>query len=160
MPSLHASPPPMSPQAQTRAVNLPPTTALDVPETPLMMASDNIKPASAFTSPSSSGRFLATSYQQAVLRASTKASSGFNLSRHSSPSSGSDQLCSYSNPPEDIRIGRWCTFRFCKREELSAEMASSREQAWHSKTLPGAIVRFQPTTIAWTGIPLTHVGVG
>uniref|UniRef100_A0A0D2ZVE3 Uncharacterized protein n=1 Tax=Brassica oleracea var. oleracea TaxID=109376 RepID=A0A0D2ZVE3_BRAOL len=43
------------------------------------------------------------------LRASTRVSSGFALFRHSSPSFGSQQLCSYSNPSEDIRIGRWCT---------------------------------------------------
>src|SRR5919202_1062897 len=46
------------------------------------------------------------------LRASTRVSSGFTLFRHSSPSFGSQQPCSYSNPSEDIRIGRWCTFRF------------------------------------------------
>ena len=45
------------------------------------------------------------------LRASTRVSSGFSLFRHSSPSFGSQQLCSYSNPSEDIRIGRWCTPR-------------------------------------------------
>ncbi len=43
------------------------------------------------------------------LRASTRVSSGFTLFRHSSPSFGSQQLCSYSNPSEDIRIGRLCT---------------------------------------------------
>jgi hypothetical protein len=32
------------------------------------------------------------------LRASTRVSSGFTLFRHSSPSFGSQQLCSYSNP--------------------------------------------------------------
>ena len=34
------------------------------------------------------------------LRASTRVSSGFTLFRHSSPSFGSQQICSYSNPPE------------------------------------------------------------
>ena len=43
------------------------------------------------------------------LRASTRVSSGFTLFRHSSPSFGSQQLCSYSNPSEYFRIGRWCT---------------------------------------------------
>ena len=42
------------------------------------------------------------------LRASTRVSSGFTLSRHSSPSFGSQQPCSHSNPSEHIRIGRWC----------------------------------------------------
>src|SRR3978361_2151462 len=42
------------------------------------------------------------------LRASTRVSSGFTLFRHSSPSFGSQQLCSYSNPSENFRIGRWC----------------------------------------------------
>ena len=41
--------------------------------------------------------------------ASTRVSSGFTLPKHSSPSFGSDQRRSYSNPSEDIRIGRWCT---------------------------------------------------
>src|SRR6478609_6354370 len=45
------------------------------------------------------------------LRASTRVSSGFALFRHSSPSFGSDQRRSYSNPSEDIRIGRWCAPR-------------------------------------------------
>src|SRR5438876_12407669 len=45
------------------------------------------------------------------LRASTRVSSGFTLFRHSSPSFGSQQLCSYSNPSENIKIGRWCTLR-------------------------------------------------
>lgn len=45
------------------------------------------------------------------LRASTRVSSGFTLSRHSSPSFGSQQLCSYSNPSEHFRVGRLCAPR-------------------------------------------------
>ena len=37
------------------------------------------------------------------LRASTRVSSGFALFRHSSPSFGSQQLCSYSNPSKKSR---------------------------------------------------------
>lgn len=40
------------------------------------------------------------------LRASTRVSSGFTLFRHSSPSFGSQQLCSYSNPSIDKLPGR------------------------------------------------------
>ena len=42
------------------------------------------------------------------LRASTRVSSGFTLSMQSSPSFGSQRSRSYSNPSEDIRIGRRC----------------------------------------------------
>src|SRR3954471_13042538 len=53
------------------------------------------------------------------LRASTRVSSGFTLFRHSSPSFGSQQLCSYSNPSEDIKIGRWCTLKSSHLRSLS-----------------------------------------
>jgi hypothetical protein len=41
------------------------------------------------------------------LRASTRVSPGFTLLRHSSPSFGSQQICSYSNLSQ-VTIGRWC----------------------------------------------------
>lgn len=63
------------------------------------------------------------------LRASTRVSSGFTLFRHSSPSFGSQQLCSYSNPSEDIRIGRWCT-----REGSHLRSLSLRARVWHPNT--------------------------
>lgn len=42
------------------------------------------------------------------LRASTRVSSGFAPLRHSSPSFGSRQACSHSNPSQKIRVGRRC----------------------------------------------------
>src|SRR5205823_10536697 len=63
------------------------------------------------------------------LRASTRASSGFTLFKHSSPSFGSQQPCSYSNPSEDIRIGRWCTLAGSHLRSLSL-----RVRAWHPNT--------------------------
>ena len=42
------------------------------------------------------------------LRASTRVSSGFALLRHSSPSFGSQQVCSYSNLSQKIMVGRRC----------------------------------------------------
>ena len=42
------------------------------------------------------------------LRASTRVSPGFTLFRHSSPSFGSQHVCSNSNLSPKIRIGRWC----------------------------------------------------
>lgn len=47
------------------------------------------------------------------LRASTRVSSGFALSRHSSPSFGSQHTSSYTNPAlrKGAEIGRWCTLR-------------------------------------------------
>ncbi|KAF7149513.1 hypothetical protein RHSIM_Rhsim02G0139400 [Rhododendron simsii] len=42
------------------------------------------------------------------LRASTKVSSGFAPLRHSSPSFGSRQACSHSNPSQKIKVGRRC----------------------------------------------------
>src|SRR5579883_2243925 len=41
------------------------------------------------------------------LRASTRVSPGFTLLRHSSPSFGSQQMCSHSNLSQ-ATIGRWC----------------------------------------------------
>lgn len=43
------------------------------------------------------------------LRASTRVSSGFAPLRHSSPSFGSRQVCSHSNPSHKIKVGRRCT---------------------------------------------------
>ena len=63
------------------------------------------------------------------LRASTRVSSGFTLCKHSSPSFGSQQLCSYSNPSEDIRIGRWCAPRGSQLRSLSF-----REWVYHPNT--------------------------
>ena len=45
------------------------------------------------------------------LRASTRVSSGFAPLRHSSPSFGSRQACSHSNPSQKIKVGRRCTRR-------------------------------------------------
>uniref|UniRef100_A0ACD5VD64 Uncharacterized protein n=1 Tax=Avena sativa TaxID=4498 RepID=A0ACD5VD64_AVESA len=42
------------------------------------------------------------------LRASTRVSSGFAPLRHSSPSFGSRQACSNSNPTQKIRVGQRC----------------------------------------------------
>ena len=46
----------------------------------------------------------------AHLRASTRVSSGFTLLRHSSPSFGSQQVCSHSNLSQKLMVGRWCRF--------------------------------------------------
>lgn len=43
------------------------------------------------------------------LRTSTRVSSGFILPRHSSPSFGSQRICSYSNLSVNLQIGRCCT---------------------------------------------------
>ena len=48
------------------------------------------------------------------LRASTRVSPGFALFRHSSPSFGSQHLCSNSNLSPKIMIGRWCLFQIRK----------------------------------------------
>ncbi len=56
-------------------------------------------------------RFMDRFARQNPNGASTRVSSGFTLPKHSSPSFGSDRRRSYSNPSEDIRIGRWCTPR-------------------------------------------------
>ena len=45
------------------------------------------------------------------LRASTRVSSGFTLLRHSSPSFGSQQICSNSNLSKNIQIGWWCKLK-------------------------------------------------
>lgn len=46
------------------------------------------------------------------LRASTRVSSGFAPLRHSSPSFGSRQACSHSNPSQKIKVGRRCNPRW------------------------------------------------
>ena len=51
------------------------------------------------------------------LRASTRVSPGFTLLKHSSPSFGSYQICSYSNLSQKIMVGRCC--------------GPFREKAWH-----------------------------
>ena len=53
------------------------------------------------------------------LRASTRVSSGFTLFRHSSPSFGSQHICSYSNLSKNIQIGRWCTLQVSHLHSLS-----------------------------------------
>jgi hypothetical protein len=63
------------------------------------------------------------------LRASTRVSSGFALCRHSSPSFGSQQMCSYSNLSLKIQIGRWCTLAGSHLRSLSL-----RIRVWHPNT--------------------------
>ena len=46
-----------------------------------------------------------------TLRASIRVSSDFALLRHSSPSFGSQQVCSYSNLSQKIMVGRGCALR-------------------------------------------------
>ena len=53
------------------------------------------------------------------LRASTRVSSGFTLFRHSSPSFGSQQICSYSDLSLRIQTGRWCTLAGSHLHSLS-----------------------------------------
>ena len=52
------------------------------------------------------------------LRASTRVSSGFAPLRHSSPSFGSRQACSHSNPSQKIVVGPWCTPRGDPTDQL------------------------------------------
>lgn len=52
------------------------------------------------------GRPICTS---GPLRTSTRVSSGFAPLKHSSPSFGSRQACSHSNPSQKIKVGRRCT---------------------------------------------------
>src|SRR6202167_5175952 len=54
-------------------------------------------------------QFRRTICTSVSLRASTRVSSGFALLRHSSPSFGSQQVCSHSNLSQKIRVGRWCS---------------------------------------------------
>src|SRR5271163_5036403 len=63
------------------------------------------------------------------LRASTRVSSGFTLFRHSSPSFGSQQLCSYSDPSVNPWTGRRCTLTSSRLHSLSL-----RGRALHPNT--------------------------
>src|SRR3954462_9943345 len=64
------------------------------------------------------------------LRASTRVSSGFAPLRHSSPSFGSRQACSHSNPSQKIGVGRRCTPRGGSRPS-----ASLRLPGFHARRL-------------------------
>ncbi|CAF2086757.1 unnamed protein product [Brassica napus] len=72
---------------------------------------------SRWTLPPAEPRTICTSVS---LRASTRVSSGFAPLRHSSPSFGSRQACSHSNPSQKIKVGRLCT------REGSSQSASLR----------------------------------
>ena len=56
-------------------------------------------------------QFLFISFTSVSLRASIRLSSDFTLFRHSSPSFGSQQICSYSNLSINLMVGRWCTLK-------------------------------------------------
>ncbi|CAN6998720.1 unnamed protein product [Brassica rapa subsp. trilocularis] len=58
------------------------------------------------------------------LRASTRVSFGFAPLRHSSPSFGSRQAFSHSNPSQKIKVGRLCT------REGSSQSASLLAYGW------------------------------
>lgn len=60
------------------------------------------------------------------LRASTRVSSGFAPLRHSSPSFGSRQACSHSNPSQKIRVGRRCTPQGGSRPSASLRLPGFR----------------------------------
>ena len=47
------------------------------------------------------------------LRASTRVSPGFTLLKHSSPSFGSYQICSYANLSQKFMVGRCCGKKTC-----------------------------------------------
>ena len=64
------------------------------------------------------------------LRASTRVSSGFAPLRHSSPSFGSRQACSHSNPSQKIGVGRRCT-----PQGGSRPSASLRLPGFHARRL-------------------------
>ncbi|KAK8999980.1 hypothetical protein V6N11_082118 [Hibiscus sabdariffa] len=61
------------------------------------------------------------------LRASTRVSSGFAPLRHSSPSFGSRQACSHSNPSQKIKVGRRCT-REGSRQSASLRLTGRRPE--------------------------------
>jgi hypothetical protein len=60
------------------------------------------------------------------LRTSTRVSSGFAPLRHSSPSFGSRQACSHSNPSHKIEVGRRCTPRGGSRRSASLRLTGLR----------------------------------
>jgi hypothetical protein len=62
------------------------------------------------------------------LRASTRVSSGFTLFKYSSPSFGSQQICSYSNLSKNFKIGRWCPL------QVPSLSLSFRMWVWHPNT--------------------------
>ena len=63
------------------------------------------------------------------LRASIRVSPDFTLLRHSSPSFGSQRMCSYSNLLPKLRIGRWCIL-----DEFPPRLVSLRLWVYFPKT--------------------------
>jgi hypothetical protein len=99
------------------------------------------------------------------LRASTRVSSGLAPLKHSSPSFGSRQACSHSNPSHKIRVGRRCTpqggsrplaslclpgFRTRRLARMSDSLVRvSRRVEWGARRpVPGARRRHEGA--AWT----------
>ena len=99
-----------------------------------------------------------------TLRASIRVSSDFTLLRHSSPSFGSQQVCSYSNLSQKILVGRCCTFRiapifhFHYASRFATQLLAyvldslvrvSRRVGWyHFANIPSARVRCIPNVAA------------
>src|SRR5271156_4218363 len=65
------------------------------------------------------------------LRASTRVSSGFTLFRHSSPSFGSQHICSTSDASQKIRSGRRCLPPFRRGSQLSLSLCT---RVYHPNT--------------------------
>lgn len=73
------------------------------------------------------------------LRASTRVSSGFAPLRHSSPSFGSRQACSNSNPSQKIRVGQRCGPRGPPARQLPCASQVSEPVDSHACQTPWSV---------------------
>ena len=89
------------------------------------------------------------------LRASTRVSSGFALLRHSSPSFGSQHICSYSNLSQKLMVGRWCSLRLPPVTLIAPREFSTHRLAYMSDSLVRVSRRadWKPSASVWTSSP-------
>ncbi|THG04781.1 hypothetical protein TEA_029609 [Camellia sinensis var. sinensis] len=90
------------------------------------------------------GPYLWLSRFQVSLRASTGVSSGFAPLRHSSPSFGSRQACSHSNPSQKIKVGQRCNPRGDPVSQLPCALRVYSPVDLHTCQTPWSVFQDRP----------------
>ena len=90
-----------------------------------------------------------------LLRASIRVSSDFALSRHSSPSFGSQQVCSYSNLSQKIMVGRCCSVSFLAPTGFPPADSHTCQTPW-SVFLDGSEVPIPPAETPSAALRRAH----
>ncbi|KAI3752331.1 hypothetical protein L2E82_24257 [Cichorium intybus] len=92
------------------------------------------------------------------LRASTRVSSSFSPLRHSSPSFGSRQACSHSNPSQKIKVGRRCTPLGDPANQLPCALRVYSPVDSHTCQTPWSVFQDGPNGVP-TGRCREHAGI-